>query len=311
MGTPADLPARLYNARSLPAPEIRDLGKIAKRHATGVNVELARAPGYRVVDMRCWIGPRDPVRENAFPAFRVAAVVAGSFGIRSTLGSGVAAAGSLLLGNACDCYVCRHDAAGDRCINFDYEAGFLEEVRRALGPRARGERFRGVLVAPSPGSVALTAVAEAIAEGTTAEGDTLRLHEAAFEVAAAALTATHDLGEQGGRRPSLRDESRVMTTARFVQARFDRACTLAELAAEAGMSRFHFLRTFRRVLGQTPHRYVLATRLRQAALRLRATRERVVDIAAAVGFGDLSNFNASFARSFGVSPRAYRRALSR
>ncbi len=284
------------------APPPTILGKIAERHATGVNIELARAPGYRVVDMRCWIGPRDPVRENAFPAFRVAAVVAGSFAIRSPLGRGVAVAGSLLLGNACDCYVCRHDSAsGDRCINFDYEPEFLEQVRCELGAGAIGERFRRMLVAPSPDSTALSAIAEGIAAG-----DTQRLHEAAFEVAAAALMATQDLGAQDLRRPSLQDERRAMHAARYVQAHFDRTCTLEELAAVADLSPFHFLRTFRRVIGQTPHRYVLATRLRQAALRLRATRERILDIATAVGFGDLSNFNASFARTFGVSPRAYR-----
>jgi AraC-like DNA-binding protein len=69
------------------------------------------------------------------------------------------------------------------------------------------------------------------------------------------------------------------------------------------MSEFHFLRVYRRVTGQTPHRHLLLTRLRNAARR---TRERVCDVALAVGFGDLSTFNATFARHFGVTPRAYR-----
>jgi hypothetical protein len=104
---------------------------------------LAAAPGYRVYDMRCTLGPRDPANENQYPAYRVAAIVGGTFKIRSTLGDAVPVVGSLLLGNQCDCYCCRHDTPnGDRCINFDFDAGFLEQVRSELGVRGVGERFR-------------------------------------------------------------------------------------------------------------------------------------------------------------------------
>lgn len=286
----------------------RILGKIAhmaERHTTGSIRVLAQADGYRVSDMRCWIGPQDPVRENAFPAYRVAAIVNGTFGIRSPLGDVVPVAGSLLLGNACDCYCCRHDsAAGDRCINFDFEPDFLERVRIELGAKGTGERFTRALIPPSHESVCVLAAMEAAA--TCSEEV---LEEAAFEVAAAALSETHaTLGV--GRKTSWRNERAAMRAARYIEAHFDHPCTLTELANNAGMSAFHFLRVYRRVTGQTPHRHVLATRLRHAAQRLRTTKERIADIAMAVGFGDLSTFNASFARYFGVSPRAYRRAFS-
>jgi AraC-like DNA-binding protein len=58
--------------------------------------------------------------------------------------------------------------------------------------------------------------------------------------------------------------------------------------------------------GQTPHRYVLATRLRHAAQRLRNTTDRVIEIAGAAGFGDVSNFNAAFHIAFGITPTAFR-----
>ena len=72
------------------------------------------------------------------------------------------------------------------------------------------------------------------------------------------------------------------------------------------MSRYHFLRMFRRLTGQTPHRYVLATRLRQVTRRLLTTSDRIIDIATAAGFGDISNFNAVFSQAFGASPTAFR-----
>ena len=71
-------------------------------------------------------------------------------------------------------------------------------------------------------------------------------------------------------------------------------------------TRYHFLRIFRQVVGVTPHQFLLATRLRQAAMALRSTDDTISGIAFAVGFGDLSTFNAAFRRSLGVSPSADR-----
>jgi AraC family transcriptional regulator len=263
---------------------------------------LAAAPGYRVYDMRCTLGPRDPVNENQYPAYRVAAIVGGTFKIRSTLGDAVPVVGSLLLGNQCDCYCCRHDTPnGDRCINFDFEAGFLEQVRSELGVRGVGERFRRALIPPSRESVAIASAMEAVEQGS----DAAALQEAAFEVAAAALTATHATSALG-RKTSFRNERAVMRAARYIDTYSHESCSLAELAAQASMSEFHFLRVYRRITGQTPHRHVLATRLRHAARRLRTSGDRIAQIALDVGFGDLSHFNASFVSHFRLSPGAYR-----
>ena len=45
---------------------------------------------------------------------------------------------------------------------------------------------------------------------------------------------------------------------------------------------------------------------REAALRLKASADDVLEIAFAAGFRDLSNFNHAFRAEFGVSPRFYR-----
>jgi AraC family transcriptional regulator len=74
----------------------------------------------------------------------------------------------------------------------------------------------------------------------------------------------------------------------------------------AGLSPFHFLRTFTRVTGITPHQWLLRARLHDAARRLVETRAPVTDIALDVGFDDLSNFIRTFRAEFGVSPTRYR-----
>jgi AraC family transcriptional regulator len=72
-------------------------------------------------------------------------------------------------------------------------------------------------------------------------------------------------------------------------------------AAGAGLSPYHFLRTFRSLTGITPHQYVLRARLREAAWRLAAGTEKVLDVALDSGFGDVSNFTG---RSAGNSASA-------
>jgi len=52
--------------------------------------------------------------------------------------------------------------------------------------------------------------------------------------------------------------------------------------------------------------YVRRARLREAASRLAAEREKVLDIAYDCGFGDVSNFNRSFRGEFGVNPLTWK-----
>ena len=82
--------------------------------------------------------------------------------------------------------------------------------------------------------------------------------------------------------------------------------SLQDLAAAAGVSKYHFLRLFRRLTGVTPHQYLIAARLRRAATALAASRRPVLEIALDSGFGDLSTFNHRFRATFGATPTQYR-----
>ena len=84
--------------------------------------------------------------------------------------------------------------------------------------------------------------------------------------------------------------------------------SLETLAERSGYSRFHFLRMFSRVLGVTPHQYLVRSRLRHAARLLAEDNRDVTDIAYDVGFGDLSNFVRTFHRAAGLSPLKFRQA---
>jgi AraC family transcriptional regulator len=101
-------------------------------------------------------------------------------------------------------------------------------------------------------------------------------------------------------------EARVTQSVRLIERDPAVRFTLHRLAAEAGLSPFHYLRTFERVTGVTPHQFILRTRLREAATRLATDPAKIVEIAFGAGFGDLSNFNHAFRAEFGMSPRRFR-----
>ena len=106
--------------------------------------------------------------------------------------------------------------------------------------------------------------------------------------------------------PTGRETRRVVEAIRLVESDAARPLQLKAMAAVAGMSKYHFLRVFRRLTGMTPHRYLISARLRRAALALASSRRPVIAIALDAGFGDLSTFNRTFRAVFGLTPTQYR-----
>jgi len=105
-----------------------------------------------------------------------------------------------------------------------------------------------------------------------------------------------------------KSDPRILAAIDLVQTCYSEPLTIADLARAASMSRYHFSRRFREVVGRSPYRYVLDTRLSQAAALLRGGRHSVTAAALSVGFSDLSRFSKMFRAWAGQSPEAYRRA---
>jgi AraC family transcriptional regulator len=82
---------------------------------------------------------------------------------------------------------------------------------------------------------------------------------------------------------------------------------LARLAAQAGLSKFHFQRLFKSSMGVSPSRYHINLRMEEARRLLRETKMSVIDAALEVGYTDPSHFARLFLRETGLSPSEYRR----
>ena len=79
------------------------------------------------------------------------------------------------------------------------------------------------------------------------------------------------------------------------------------VASVAHVSEAHFIRTFRAVFGETPHRYLQRRRVERSMFLLRETERSVTDICLDVGFTSLGTFSRMFRQIVGEAPSAYRR----
>lgn len=81
---------------------------------------------------------------------------------------------------------------------------------------------------------------------------------------------------------------------------------VAAIAAVANVSEAHFIRSFRAVFGETPHRYLQRRRVERAMFLLRETNTSVVDICFDVGFSSRGTFVRTFRDIVGTTPSEYR-----
>jgi AraC-like DNA-binding protein len=258
---------------------------------------LAR-PSMTVSDFRCSAAPEDEPFVERHRSHSISYVRKGSFGYHSRGRSHDLVAGSFLIGCPDAEFVCTHDhVCGDECLSFFLAPDLVEAIGAGITAWQIGA------APPLSELMVLGELAQAAADGTSDIG----LDEVGHLIAHRFVEV---IGGEKRRRAAVtaQDRRRAVETALWLDAQSHREIGLEDAAGQAGVSPFHFLRLFSRVLGVTPHQYLVRSRLRRAA-RLLANDDRdVTDIAYDVGFGDLSNFVRTFHRAAGVPPKKFRQA---
>ncbi|HET8948178.1 MAG TPA: AraC family transcriptional regulator [Candidatus Polarisedimenticolia bacterium] len=268
---------------------------------------LARGEGWSVSDVLCTYGPHDRPLPEEHALVNIAVVAAGTFQYRSRSGSAFMTPGSILLGVPGQGFACGHEhGSGDRCVLFQFDPQVFEEFA--------GVRFEALRLPPLRSLAGVTA--RACAGVTTRECDRGYREDArtaepweelALLLAARVLEATPGEGP-ATLEPLPSDAARVTRVVRRIETSLEGDLSLGALAAEARLSRFHFLRTFERLTGLTPHQCVRRARLREAATRLATEATPLPEVAYDSGFGDLATFHHAFRSEFGMPPRRYRLA---
>lgn len=251
----------------------------------------SRSALYGAGEARCASDPGRRI-ESCYACPSIGVVVSGRFDYASPIGPAEAAPGTVLLGNAGEAFAYRYqDATGVRRSVLALSPGLLSEVANDFDRSG----FPAAALPAGRGSAPVYAAIRRLAAGHAAD------EEALIRLLAACL-------KPGPTRAPVASARRLLDIAALIDEQPGEPFALADLAAMADLSRYHFIRAFRAAVGETPRQYQIAARLRAAADRLVDTRAPITEIAFEAGFNDLSHFNALFRRTFGASPRAWRTA---
>lgn len=102
---------------------------------------------------------------------------------------------------------------------------------------------------------------------------------------------------------------KICKAKEFIDSNFTEPLTLEKISGEACLSRYHFLRLFKQVFGETPYQYISGIRIRKAVSLLSSGDMPVTRICNEVGFDSLSSFSWLFKQKLGLSPGSFRSAF--
>ena len=88
----------------------------------------------------------------------------------------------------------------------------------------------------------------------------------------------------------------ICAAIQFIESHLCDPITVADAAAAAGYSLYHFIRSFNQMVQHTPYDYLMRRRLAVAACELLETERRVIDIALYFQFNNHETFTRGFRR---------------
>jgi AraC family transcriptional regulator len=106
-------------------------------------------------------------------------------------------------------------------------------------------------------------------------------------------------------------DRRLRRAIEFMHDNYGRDLSLAEIAAAAYVSEYHFARLFRRLTGESAHSYLAMIRVDQARRLLANSDLSIADVGRRVGYPAPSHFSRVFRAATGMSPSAFREAAVR
>ena len=100
---------------------------------------------------------------------------------------------------------------------------------------------------------------------------------------------------------------RLNNTIEYIETNLDKNIHLEFLASKFALSKYHFHRIFKALIGDPPFRYIEKRRLSGAATELIETNRRIIDIAFDYGFNSHESFIRSFKKKYSLTPSQFRK----
>ena len=173
-------------------------------------------------------------------------------------------------------------------------------LRRTNGLRARSLGYPD----PVMHALAQTLVAamDEPGEGTSMFADYIALAFHAHVLRTYGNVAVGPVSTRGGLAPW-----QLRRACDFIEASLDGDPSIADIAAECGLSSSYFAKAFKQATGAPPHAWLSMKRIERAKQLLSETNDELAEIALACGFVDQSHFGRAFSSSEGCSPGRWRR----
>jgi AraC-like DNA-binding protein len=99
--------------------------------------------------------------------------------------------------------------------------------------------------------------------------------------------------------------AKIIAAKRYIDAHYADAIDLEEISQAAHISKFHFIRLFKRYYGRTPGRYLVETRIAMAKMKLKAGQD-IATVCLEVGFQSVPSFTTLFRKLTGKTPAYYK-----
>ena len=99
----------------------------------------------------------------------------------------------------------------------------------------------------------------------------------------------------------------MKTILKYIENNYMEKITVEDMANEVHLSQSHFMKYFKNTMGTSFIDYLNEYRLTMASRLLLSSESSILDIAAEVGFDNLSYFNRIFKKRFEMTPSAYRK----
>lgn len=96
----------------------------------------------------------------------------------------------------------------------------------------------------------------------------------------------------------------------YIHAFYSSDITIDDICREVNLSRYHFIRSFKRGTGLSPHQYLMRVRIQKAKDLLSLGPYTVTEAAALCGFISISHFSRTFKNAVGKSPQDFKRRSS-
>jgi AraC family transcriptional regulator len=291
---------------------------LAHAEVPSLRQQSSRSLGWRslLVDIHSGVASHESYTSVPTPDLRIGVTLFGGFGCDSLSGKywrqDTFTPGSIMLHHTSEPSTYRFPKPRDE----NYRLGLIyipedlvlaaDEQLRRIGAPAGVPTFRSALGRDR----AIYEVALALEESMSRDGGDLYAEATAHWLVMHILRryGSHSSYEENRSAGEISD-ARLVRVLEFMSANYAESLTLESLAAEACISKFHFVRLFKEKTGHSPIQHLSDLRVRAARRLLLSSDLPVADIARGCGFASASHLGTQFANRYGLTPSRYR-ALS-